>query len=316
MASYDSRVLIIGSGPAGYTAAIYAARSMLKPTIISGLDVGGQLMITESIENYPGFAAPIRGDWLMEQMRLQAENFGSNIVKDSVVSVDLNRRPFVIETKSSDIWYADSLIVATGSKAKWLGLESEKKFQGFGVSACATCDGFFYKNKDVFVIGGGNTAAEEALHLSKIARQVTMVHRRSSLRSEKILQERLFLQPNIDFLFDTEVVDILGSIPEPPLFPSVSGVRLHNKKDDIFFERNVNGIFMAIGYTPNTKIFRHQLKMTDTNYIWTMPNSTVTSILGVFAAGDVTDERYRQAITAASMGCMAALEAEKYLSIH
>ncbi|MEG8099365.1 thioredoxin-disulfide reductase [Candidatus Liberibacter brunswickensis] len=316
MASHVSKILIIGSGPAGYTAAIYAARAMLEPTIIAGLDFGGQLLISESVENYPGFASPVRGDWLMEQMRLQAESFGTNIVKDLVVSLDLDKRPFIIATKSSDIWRADTVVIATGSKVKWLGLESEKKFQGFGVSSCATCDGFFYKGKDVIVIGGGNTAAEEALHLSKIVRKVTIVHRRSSLRSEKIIQEKLFLQPNIDFLFDTEVVEIIGDIPESPLFPSVSGVRLYNKKDDKFLERRIDGVFVAIGYEPNTKIFRHQLKMTNTNYIWTMPNSTITSVPGIFAAGDVADEHYRQAITAASMGCMAALEAEKYLSIH
>ncbi|XCD88934.1 thioredoxin-disulfide reductase [Candidatus Liberibacter asiaticus] len=316
MASHDSKILIIGSGPAGYTAAIYAARAMLKPVIIAGSDLGGQLMITESIENYPGFATSIRGDWLMEQMRQQAENFGTKIIQDLVVSVDLDRHPFLVETQSGDLWHADAVVIATGSEVKWLRLESEKKFQGFGVSACATCDGFFYKNKDVIVVGGGNTAAEEALHLAKIARRVTIVHRRSSLRSEKILQEKLFMQSNIDFLFDTEVVDVIGSIPEPPLFPSVSGVRLHNKKEGNFFERNVDGIFIAIGYKPNTKIFRHQLKMTNTNYIWTMPDSTATSIPGIFAAGDVADERYRQAITAAAMGCMAALEVEHYLSIH
>ncbi|ADR52844.1 thioredoxin reductase (NADPH) protein [Candidatus Liberibacter solanacearum CLso-ZC1] len=316
MAFHDSKILIIGSGPAGYTASIYAARAMLEPVIISGSEVGGQLLITESIENYPGFASPIRGDWLMEQMRLQAESFGVKIINDLVVSVNLDQRPFTIETELGDVWRSEAVIIATGSKVKWLGLESEQTFQGFGVSACATCDGFFYKDKEVIVVGGGNTAAEEALHLSKIARKVTLVHRSLSLRSEKIIQEKLFAQSNIDFLFNTEVVDIIGSIPTPPLFPSVSGVRLHSKKDKTVFEIPADGIFIAIGYKPNTDIFRHKLKMTDTDYIWTAPNSTATSVPGVFASGDVTDDHYRQAITAASMGCMAALEAENYLSIH
>ncbi|MBY7649438.1 MAG: thioredoxin-disulfide reductase [Candidatus Liberibacter europaeus] len=316
MSHHDSKVLIIGSGPAGYTAAIYAARAMLKPVIISGLDFGGQLMITESVENYPGFTSPIQGNWLMEQMRVQAESFGAKIIRDVVVSVNLDRRPFVVETDSGDMWHADVLIIATGSKVKWLGLESERVFQGFGVSACATCDGFFYKNKDVMVIGGGNTAVEEALHLSKIARKVTLVHRRSSLRSEKILQDRLFSQSNVDFMWNTEVVEIIGSVPQPPIFPSVSGIRLRRNDCNTVFETPVDGVFIAIGYEPNTNIFRDKLKLTDSNYIYTAPNSTLTNVPGVFAAGDVADDQYRQAITAASMGCMAALEAERYLSLH
>ncbi|MBL0849197.1 MAG: thioredoxin-disulfide reductase [Candidatus Liberibacter ctenarytainae] len=311
-----SKVLIIGSGPAGYTAAIYAARAMLEPVIISGLELGGQLMITDSVENYPGFSSSVKGEWLMEQMRLQVENLGTKIIKDYAVSVDVDQCPFIVETESSGIWQAETLIIATGSKVKWIGLESERIFQGFGVSACATCDGFFYKNKDVMVIGGGNTAVEEALHLAKIARQVTLVHRRSSLRAEKILQDRLFAQSNVDFLWNTEVVEIIGSIPGAPLLPSVSGVRLRCNDDNRIFEMPMHGVFVAIGYKPNTDIFCHKLRLTNTNYIWTASNSTATSIPGVFAAGDVADDNYRQAITAASMGCMAALEAEKYLSIH
>ncbi|MBA5724543.1 thioredoxin-disulfide reductase [Candidatus Liberibacter sp.] len=315
MSSHHAKVLIIGSGPAGYTASIYASRAMLEPVIISGMDLGGQLTITESVENYPGFASPIQGKWLMEQMRLQAENVGARIIRDTVHSVSLEQRPFFIKTELDEIWHAESLIVATGSKVKWIGLESERIFRGFGVSSCATCDGFFYRDKEVIVIGGGNTAVEEALHLSKIARKVTLVHRRSSLRSEKILQDRLFACSNIEFLWNTEVVEILGLVPKPPLVPSVSGVRLHCKDDDTILERRIDGVFIAIGYKPNTDIFRNKLKLTDTGYIWTRPGSVETSVPGVFVAGDVADDHYRQAITSAAMGCMAALEMERYLSV-
>ncbi|AHA28208.1 thioredoxin-disulfide reductase [Candidatus Liberibacter americanus] len=316
MASHKSKVLIIGSGPAGYTAAIYSARAMLDPVIISGLEFGGQLMITESIENYPGFSDPIKGNFLMEQMRLQAESFGTKIIREVVVSVDLDQRPFIVETDSGDIWHTDVLIIAMGSKVKWLGLESERILQGFGVSACATCDGLFYRNKEVLVVGGGNTAVEEALHLAKIALKVTLVHRRSSLRSEKILQDRLFAQSNVDFMWNTEVVEIIGSSPNSGALPSVSGVRLRRNDDNTVFEVPIDGVFISIGYKPNTDIFLNKLRLTDSNYIWTAPNSTVTSVPGVFAAGDIADDNYRQAITSAAMGCMAALEAERYLSIN
>ena len=314
MTARHTKVLIIGSGPAGYTAAIYAARAMLKPVLIAGMEQGGQLMITTDVENYPGFADPIQGPWLMEQMLKQATHVGAEIVNDLVTEVNLSGRPFVARTDSGQVWTADTLIIATGAKAKWLGIESEQHFQGFGVSACATCDGFFYRNKDVIVVGGGNSAVEEALYLSHIARSVTVVHRRDSFRSEKILQERLFAKDNIKVMWNTEVVEITGAPAKPPMPPSVSGVRLRDTKTGAISDMPIDGVFVAIGHAPAVELFKGQLDLKPNGYLWTAPDSTATNIAGVFAAGDVTDDVYRQAITAAGMGCMAALEAERFLS--
>ena len=314
MTARHTKVLIIGSGPAGYTAAIYAARAMLKPVLIAGMEQGGQLMITTDVENYPGFADPIQGPWLMEQMLAQATHVGAEIVNDLVTEVDLSRRPFTARTDSGTVWTADTLIIATGAKAKWLGIESEQHFQGFGVSACATCDGFFYRNKDVIVVGGGNSAVEEALYLSHIARSVTVVHRRDSFRSEKILQERLFAKDNIRVMWNTEVAEITGTPAKPPMPPSVSGVRLRDTGNGAITDMPIDGVFVAIGHAPAVELFKGKLKLKQNGYLWTAPDSTATDIEGVFAAGDVTDDIYRQAITAAGMGCMAALEAERFLS--
>ncbi|MFC3164567.1 thioredoxin-disulfide reductase [Ciceribacter thiooxidans] len=314
MTARHTKVLIIGSGPAGYTAAIYAARAMLSPVLIAGMEQGGQLMITTDVENYPGFADPIQGPWLMEQMLKQAEHVGAEIVNDLVTEVDMDRRPFTVRTDSGAVWTADTLVIATGAKAKWLGIESEQHFQGFGVSACATCDGFFYRNKDVIVVGGGNSAVEEALYLSNIAKSVTVVHRRDSFRSEKILQERLFAKDNIEVVWNTEVEEITGEAAKPPMPPSVTGVRLKNTLTGAISEMAIDGVFVAIGHAPAVELFKEKLKLKSNGYLWTAPDSTATSIEGVFAAGDVTDDIYRQAITAAGMGCMAALEAERYLT--
>ncbi|MDI6835943.1 MAG: thioredoxin-disulfide reductase [Rhizobiaceae bacterium] len=314
MTARHTKVLIIGSGPAGYTAAIYAARAMLSPVLIAGMEQGGQLMITTDVENYPGFADPIQGPWLMEQMLKQAEHVGAEIVNDLVTEVDTDRRPFTVRTDSGAVWTADTLVIATGAKAKWLGIESEQHFQGFGVSACATCDGFFYRNKDVIVVGGGNSAVEEALYLSNIAKSVTVVHRRDSFRSEKILQERLFAKDNIEVVWNTEVEEITGEAAKPPMPPSVTGVRLKNTLTGAISEMAIDGVFVAIGHAPAVELFKEKLKLKSNGYLWTAPDSTATSIEGVFAAGDVTDDIYRQAITAAGMGCMAALEAERYLT--
>ncbi|MCO6178868.1 thioredoxin-disulfide reductase [Ciceribacter sp. RN22] len=314
MTARHTKVLIIGSGPAGYTAAIYAARAMLKPVLIAGMEQGGQLMITTDVENYPGFADPIQGPWLMEQMLKQAEHVGAEIVNDLVTEVDMDHRPFTVRTDSGAVWTADTLIIATGAKAKWLGIESEQHFQGFGVSACATCDGFFYRNKDVIVVGGGNSAVEEALYLSNIAKSVTVVHRRDSFRSEKILQERLFAKDNIKVVWNTEVEEITGEAAKPPMPPSVTGVRLRNTVTGAVSDMAIDGVFVAIGHAPAVELFRDKLKLKSNGYLWTAPDSTATSVEGVFAAGDVTDDVYRQAITAAGMGCMAALEAERYLT--
>ncbi|RYC11953.1 thioredoxin-disulfide reductase [Ciceribacter ferrooxidans] len=314
MTARHTKVLIIGSGPAGYTAAIYAARAMLSPVLIAGMEQGGQLMITTDVENYPGFADPIQGPWLMEQMLKQAEHVGAEIVNDLVTEVDMDRRPFTVRTDSGAVWTADTLVIATGAKAKWLGIESEQHFQGFGVSACATCDGFFYRNKDVIVVGGGNSAVEEALYLSNIAKSVTVVHRRDSFRSEKILQERLFAKDNIKVVWNTEVDAITGEPAKPPMPPSVTGVRLRNTVTGAISEMAIDGVFVAIGHAPAVELFKDKLKLKSNGYLWTAPDSTATSVEGVFAAGDVTDDVYRQAITAAGMGCMAALEAERYLT--
>ena len=307
-----AKVVIIGSGPAGYTAAIYAARAMLEPTLIAGIQPGGQMTITTDVENYPGFADVIQGPWLMEQMQQQAEHVGTKLVADHVSKVDLARRPFQIECDSGDRYHADSIIIATGAQARWLELPSEQKFKGYGVSACATCDGFFYRGKDVVVIGGGNTAVEEALFLTNFASKVTVVHRRDSFRAEKILQERLFRNPRISVIWDTALEEVVGS--ENPL--KVKGVILRNVKTGAFSERLTDGVFIAIGHTPASELFVGQVEMKPSGYIKTAPFSTATSVPGVFAAGDVTDDVYRQAVTAAGQGCMAALESERYLAAH
>ena len=309
-ASTHAPLIIVGSGPAGYTTAIYAARAMLKPVLISGYEPGGQLMITTDVENYPGFAEPIQGPWLMEQMRTQAEHVGANLVSDYVVKVDLAVRPFRLECDSGAVWTCDSLVIATGAKAKWLGEPSEEKFKGYGVSACATCDGFFYRGKEVIVVGGGNSAVEEALYLANLASKVTVVHRRDSFRSERILQERLFANPKIEVVWNSAIDEILGE--EAPL--SVTAVRLKNVKTGATETRKVDGVFVAIGHAPASELFRGQVELKPNGYIKTVPGSTATNIPGVFAAGDVADDVFRQAVTAAGLGCMAALEAEKYLA--
>ena len=307
-----AKVAIVGSGPAGYTAAIYAARAMLDPILIQGIQPGGQLTITTDVENYPGFADVIQGPWLMEQMQAQAEHVGTRIVTDHVTKVELAQRPFRLECESGDIYLADSLIIATGAQARWLDLPSEQKFKGYGVSACATCDGFFYRNKEVVVIGGGNTAVEEALFLTNFASRVTIVHRRDAFRAEKILQDRLFKNPKIEVIWDSVLEDVLGS--EDPL--KVNRVKLKNVNTGAVTERNVDGVFIAIGHSPASELFVGQLQMKPAGYIITSGHSTATSVPGVFAAGDVTDDVYRQAVTAAGQGCMAALEAEKFLATH
>jgi thioredoxin reductase (NADPH) len=309
-ASRHAPVIIIGSGPAGYTAAIYAARAMRQPMLIAGIQPGGQLTITTDVENYPGFADVIQGPWLMEQMRAQALHVGTALVEDHILRVDLSQRPFRLFGDSGQTYSADALIIATGASAKWLGLESEKNFQGFGVSACATCDGFFYRNKDVIVVGGGNTAVEEALYLTNFATKVTLVHRRGELRAERILQDRLFKHPKVSVMWDTALEEVLGS-QEPK---GVTGVRLRNVKTEAVSEMSVDGVFVAIGHAPATELFKGQLPMRENGYLIVEPGTTRTTIPGVFAAGDVADETYRQAVTAAGLGCMAALEAEKFLA--
>jgi len=310
MAHLHAKLIIIGSGPAGYTAAIYAARAMLEPVLISGFQPGGQLMITTDVENYPGFADVIQGPWLMEQMRLQAEHVGTRMVSDHISKVDFSSRPFRLEADSGDTYTCDAVVIATGAQAKWLGLPSEAKFQGFGVSACATCDGFFFRNKEVVVVGGGNTAVEEALYLANLASKVTLIHRRDSLRAERILQDRLFKHPKVQIIWDSAVEEICGGGTPP----SVTHVRLKNLKSGNVSELATDGVFIAIGHKPSTELFAGQLDMKAGGYLRTAPDSTATNIPGVFAAGDVTDDVYRQAVTAAGMGCMAALEAERYLA--
>lgn len=314
MNSTHAPVIIIGSGPAGYTAAIYAARAMLKPVLIAGLEQGGQLMITTEVENYPGFGDPIQGPWLMGEMLKQAENVGTEVVNDLVTEVDLDSTPFRLKCDSGSEYTCDAVIIATGAQAKWLGIPSEQTFMGFGVSACATCDGFFYRGKDVAVIGGGNSAVEEALYLSNLAKHVTVVHRRDSLRAEKILQERLFAKENVTILWDTVLEEITGDAAKPPMPPSVTGIRLKNVKTGEVTEHDLHGVFVAIGHAPAVSLFEGKLKQKPNGYLVTEPDSTRTNIPGVFAAGDVTDDIYRQAVTAAGLGCMAALEAEKYLA--
>ncbi|MBW3096078.1 thioredoxin-disulfide reductase [Pseudohoeflea coraliihabitans] len=307
-------VLIIGSGPAGYTAAIYAARALLNPVIITGMEQGGQLMITTEVENYPGYADPVQGPWMMEQMRQQAEHVGAEIVNDLVTSVDLDRRPFTVNTDSGAVWTCDALIIATGAQAKWLGIAGEKDFMGFGVSACATCDGFFYRGKHVIVVGGGNTAVEEAIYLANLAEKVTLVHRRDELRSEKILQERLFALPNVEFLWNSELVEYIGGEPVGAMPPAVRAVRIKDRTSGETREMEIDGVFVAIGHAPAVSLFKDKLRLKPNGYLWTAPDSAATEIPGVFAAGDVTDDIYRQAVTAAGMGCMAALEAERFLA--
>ncbi|HEY8564983.1 MAG TPA: thioredoxin-disulfide reductase [Beijerinckiaceae bacterium] len=310
MAQHHAKLIIVGSGPAGYTAAIYAARALLEPMLIAGFQPGGQLMITTDVENYPGFADVIQGPWLMEQMRLQAEHVGTRMVSDHIVKVDVGRRPFRLEGDSGDVYTCDALIVSTGAQAKWLGLPSEMKFQGFGVSACATCDGFFFRGKEVAVIGGGNTAVEEALYLANLAAKVTLVHRRDSLRAERILQDRLFRHPKIEVVWDSAVDEICGT--EQPL--GVTHLRLRNLKSGTERDLKVDGVFIAIGHKPATELFVGQLDIKSGGYLQTRPGTTETNVPGVFAAGDVTDETYRQAVTSAGMGCMAALDAERFLA--
>ena len=307
---YHSKVLIVGAGPAGYTAAIYAARANLAPLLVTGMQPGGQLTITTDVENYPGFAEVIQGPWLMEQMQRQAEHVGTRIILDMIESVDLGRRPFVATGNSGDFYVGDTLILATGAQARWLGLPSEEIFRGFGVSACATCDGFFFRGKEVVVVGGGNTAVEEALYLTNHARRVTLVHRRDALRAEKILQERLFRHPKIDIIWDAVVDEILGE-PEPP---RVTGVRLRKLHTGALVDHACDGVFIAIGHTPVTGLVAGQLPLDPEGYVIARPDSTETEVPGVFAAGDVKDKIFRQAVTAAGMGCMAALEAEKFLA--
>ena len=307
-----SKVIILGSGPAGYTAAIYAARAMLKPLLIQGIQPGGQLTITTDVENYPGFADVIQGPWLMEQMQAQAAHVGTEIVMDHISKVDLKRRPFRLEADSGDVYTCDTLIISTGAQARWLGIPTEETFKGYGVSACATCDGFFYKGKEVIVVGGGNTAVEEAIFLTKFAKRVTVVHRRDHFRAEKILQERLFKNPKIEVVWDSAIEVIVGTANPK----SVTGVKLKNVKTGKVTERAADGVFIAIGHAPATELFKGQLDMKPSGYVVTAPYSTATSVPGVFAAGDVTDDVYRQAVTAAGLGCMAALEAERFLAAH
>jgi thioredoxin reductase (NADPH) len=310
MPSRHAKVIIIGSGPAGYTAGIYAARAMLSPLLIQGIQPGGQMTITTDVENYPGFPHIIQGPWLMDQMREQAELVGTEMVHDHIEAVNLKREPFWMKGDSGTEYTADSLIIATGAQARWLGLPSESRFKGYGVSACATCDGFFHRDKSVIVVGGGNTAVEEALFLANIASQVLLLHRRGVLRAEKILQERLFANPKIDVMWNTELAEVLGH--DDPL--GVTGARLRNTLTGDTFGVPIDGIFIAIGHEPQTDLFKDQLEMKPSGYIVTAPHSTQTSVPGVFAAGDVTDDVYRQAVTAAGLGCMAALDAERHLA--
>jgi thioredoxin reductase (NADPH) len=310
MATRHAKVIIIGSGPAGYTAGIYAARAMLKPLLIEGIQPGGQMTTTTDVENYPGFADVIQGPWLMDQMRVQAEHVGTEILRDHILEADLKRRPFTLTGDSGTVYTADTLIIATGAKARWLGLPSEERFKGYGVSACATCDGFFFRGKKVIVIGGGNTAVEEAIYLANIASHVTLVHRRGALRAEKILQERLFANPKIEVMWNSELHEVLG-IEDPR---TVTAAALKNTQTGSIVTVPADGVFVAIGHEPQSELFKGQIDMKPSGYILVKPYSTATNVPGVFAAGDVTDDVYRQAVTAAGLGCMAALEVEKYLA--
>lgn len=308
--THHSKVLIVGSGAAGYTAAIYASRANLKPALVRGIQPGGQLTITTDVENYPGFAEAVQGPWLMDQIHEQAKNVGTEMFEDTIVEADLSARPFRAVGDSGAVYTGDTLIIATGASARWLGLESEQKFSGYGVSACATCDGFFFREKPVAVIGGGNTAVEEALFLTNFATKVSLIHRRDELRAEKILQDRLFGNDKIEPVWDSVLEEVLGA--DNP--PGVTGARIKNVKSGEVLELSVEGIFIAIGHDPNTELFKGQLDMDDDGYIITAPDSTATSVPGVFATGDVQDKVYRQAVTAAGTGCMGALEAERFLA--
>ena len=305
-----TKVLIIGSGPAGYTAAVYAARAMLKPIMVSGMEPGGQLTTTTDVENYPGFAKVIQGPWLMEQMKEQAEAVGTEMVQDQISSVNLKSKPFEAIGDGGQKYTADSIIISTGAQARWLNIESEQKFRGFGVSACATCDGFFFKEKTVAVVGGGNAAVEEAMFLTKFASKVQLIHRRNSLRAEKMLQKKLMENKKIEIIWDSIIEEVIGD-NDPK---NVKGLKIKNVKTNKINELKVDGLFVAIGHDPATKLFKDQLDMDKEGYLATKPDSTETNIPGVFAAGDVKDKVFRQAVTAAGMGCMAALEAEKFLS--
>ena len=305
-----TKVLILGSGPAGYTAEIYAARAMLKPILVHGSQPGGQLTTTTDVENYPGYSKIIQGPWLMEEMKGQAEAVGTKMIQDHINEVDVSNKPFKAVGDSGQVYTADSIIISTGAQARWLNLESEKKFRGFGVSACATCDGFFFKDKEVAVVGGGNAAVEEAMFLTKFASKVKLIHRRNELRAEKMLQEKLKANKKIEIIWDSIIDEVLGT-NEPK---GVNGIKIKNTKDNKIKELKVDGLFIAIGHDPATSLFKNQLKMDKEGYLITKPDSTETNISGVFAAGDVKDKIFRQAVTAAGMGCMSALEAEKYLS--
>lgn len=309
MTEIYTKVLIIGSGPAGYAAAIYAARANLGPVLVAGIEPGGQLMITTDVENYPGFADVIQGPWLMEQMRLQAEHVGTKLVQDQIIDVDFSKRPFICHGESGMIFKAETVIICTGAQAKWLGLESERKFRGFGVSGCATCDGFFFRGKEVAVVGGGNTAVEEALYMTNHASKVTLIHRRDKLRAEKILQERLFKNPKINIIWDHVVDEVLGT--EDPL--AITSVRLKNTHSEETQDLPLDGLFVAIGHTPNTTMLKGTIELDKEGYIIGSPLTSETSVRGVFAAGDVRDKVYRQAVTAAGMGCMGALDAATFL---
>lgn len=313
-----TKVLIIGSGPAGYTAAIYAARANLEPVLVTGREPGGQLMITTDVENYPGFADPIQGPWLMEQMKGQAEHVGTKLHTDMITDVDLSKRPFVAKAESGNTYIGDTIIICTGAKARWLGVKGETELRGYGVSACATCDGFFFKNQHVAVIGGGNSAVEEALFLTNFASKVTLIHRRDSLRAEKIAQDRLFAHDKVEVIWDTVVEEMQGVMPDQKDagLPGLKTLKLKNLKTGETSQFDVDGLFVAIGHDPATDLFKGKLEMDNEGYILAAPNSTATKVPGVFAAGDVTDKVYRQAVTAAGMGCMAALEADRFLAGH
>lgn len=312
MTTHHSKVLVLGSGAAGCTASIYAARASLNPIMVRGMQPGGQLTITTDVENFPGFEHAVQGPWLMEQMEKQAAHVGTKIIDDTIMKVDLSKRPFTCYGDGGDIYTGDTLVIATGASARWLDIPSEKKFSGFGVSACATCDGFFFRGKEVVVIGGGNSAVEEALYLTNHATKVTLIHRRNSLRAEKIAQDRLFKHPKVSVIWDTVVEEFLGT--EEPT--NLTAVKLKNLKTGAVTEYKTDGAFVAIGHTPNTQIFEGKVKLDEDNYIITTPGSTKTNIPGVFAAGDVQDKIFRQAVTAAGTGCMAALEAERFLAGH
>jgi thioredoxin reductase (NADPH) len=312
MSDHHYEVLILGSGAAGLTAAIYAARANLEPTLIHGMQPGGQMTITTDVENFPGFPEIIQGPWLMEQIQAQAEGVGTNMISDLIIEANLQKKPFKLTGDSGNTYTCNALIISTGAEAKWLGLDSELKYQGFGVSACATCDGFFYRGKQVAVVGGGNTAVEEAIYLTKHATKVMLIHRRNSLRAEKMLQKRLLANPKIEIIWDSALEEVMGKHEGP--MPEVTGIRVRNIKTDNITEYSLEGVFIAIGHQPNTSIFVNQLKMDEEGYLITQPDSTATNIPGIFAAGDVQDNKFRQAVTAAGTGCMAALETEKYLA--